>query len=176
MPQTLFALLAVMILGIFSLQMNRTIFAGEQKMILNEVATLATGVGTELLEEIGSKNYSFGIANQVFHEGQRDSLYAKGNFCNGPCLCDPDVNFAGCDFITSFDGKKATRERGGILFEVDFEVNYVQENDPSVISGTPTFVARVDLRITSPLLYVGSPDNPLEYKMSRVFTHPRVTG
>jgi|SRR5690606_16244420 len=175
MPQTLFALLAVMILGIFSLQMNRTIFAGEQKMILNEVETLATGVGTELLEEIGARPYTVGTEGVILSEEAKGSLPAKGDFC-GACGCNPDASFSGCFFITDFDGAKATRERNDIEFEVEIDVNYVLENDPAVISGTQTFSLRVDLTITSPLLYVGTPDNPLIYRMSRVFTHPQVTG
>src|SRR5690606_29163818 len=116
------ALLAVMILGIFSLQMNRTIFSGEQKMILNEVAVQATGVGAELLEEIGAKPYAHGVAERAFSENDINSLPEKGDFC-GACGCNPDANFNGCSFITDFDGATATRVRNDIEYNVDIEVN-----------------------------------------------------
>lgn len=176
MPQTLFALLAIMILGLFSMQANRSVFGTEQKMILNEVATQATGVGIEILEEIGSKGYDEAIPpGMVLPEAQIDLLATT--FCAGACGCDPNVpEDVACDFINAFDGKTATRVRDDLTYTVTITVNYVEDADPSVISADPTFSKRVDLSITNPLLYVGGPDNPLTFTMSRVYTHPAVTG
>ncbi|MFW5973179.1 MAG: hypothetical protein ACOCTG_04240 [Bacteroidota bacterium] len=175
MPQTLFSLLAIMLLGLFSLQANRSMFGNEQKMILNEVATQATGVGIELLEEIGSYPYDPATLGVVLEDSEKGLL--AETFCNGTCACDPDSPFYnGCLVINDFDGKTATRVRDDLTYSVDIDVVYVSESDPSVTSSLPTFSKRVDLKITSPLLYMGSPDNPLTFRMSRVYTHPTVTG
>src|SRR5690606_36736447 len=138
-----------------------------------EVAVQATAVGAELLEEIGAEPFAHGVVVRAFSENDIIPLPVKGDF-SGACGCNPDANFNVCSFISDFHGTTATRVRNDIEYNVDIEVNYVLENDPAVISGSPTFALRVDLQITSPLLYVGHPDNPLVYRMTRIFTRPNV--
>lgn len=167
--QVIYSLLALTIVGILGFSVSRGLMSVGQRAYQNETLTQVSGVANEILEDIGSRAFDANTISSV--PGSVSELTAVAGFGGG---CDPEVS---CIDIDDFDGKTLYREREGLDFTVDVRVEYVDQDDPTLVSSTPTFAKQVTLSITTPYVYKeNNPDSLITMQMSRVFTYNRTTG
>ena len=128
MQQTMLAILAMMLVGMYALNQNQRIARMKMNMIQNEVATIATSVGMDRLEHIGTKAYDQATkdANITLTSQLTDSAFPED---------------AQGDDIDDFD--KASRldtiklGEHALQFKVYTTVSYAQESDPNEeVTGT----------------------------------------
>lgn len=177
MIQTLYGILAIMLVMFLSLNVVRGTTSTQQKMILNEVGTLLTGIGMDVLDHIERKPFDRAtdesktagpptypmvtVAAQL--TGENTGEWGT-NACAGFLLCDD---------IDDFDGQTVTRDLDGLVYTVEIEVHYVDAATFADSGGTKTFAKEVTVTISNPYLTIG--DDPLEVAISRVFTYERIT-
>ncbi len=174
--QVFYAIIAMTLIALLSITLQRGTHGAFRKKVVNEVATQLTGVGVDVLENIGRKWFdsqvdttTIPIFPPVTDPAQ---LTPKGGF--GGCT---NYNAPGpaCDDVDDYDGMSISRDVDGILYNVDIEVNYVDEANPDYQPGTNTYAKEVQLDISSPYLYFNDPSNPLTVRMTRIFTHQMTT-
>lgn len=184
MIQTVYALLAIMLIGLVTLSFSRGIHSNEQEMMLNELASEMTSVGSEILNEVGRYPYDpVALVVTTDHVlNTRGALRLESTFGTGS-TCNPNTQYSGCLFINDFHGKTATRVRqriyNGVTHDITYTVEsivvrYVSESTPHTPTGTKTFAKEVVVTVSCPLVYLGSPDTPLKVQMSRVYTYPNI--
>ena len=122
MQQTLIAILAMMLVGMYALNQNRRIAQMKMNMIQNEVATIATSVGMDRLEHIGTKAY--------------DQATKNGKITSFNQLTDPvfPEDTQGDDIDDFNEASRLDTIRLGehaLTFEVSTTVSYAQESDPN---------------------------------------------
>ena len=171
----IYAVLSIMLVGIFSTNMFRSIHQGELKMITNEVVTELTGAGYSVLEFIGRRAFDENTDESkidplvypvITGTGQLTSIAGFGG-CASLTLADP-----GCDDIDDFDGVTVDVDHGEFVYEVVVDVQYV-DPQTAVPSGSPTYAKEVTLTLTNPYVLIGG--QPLQVTVSRVFTYGRHT-
>lgn len=187
MSQLIYAILAMALVLILSLNMARGISKTTSGQALNEVGTQLTGVGTEILEQIGRTH--FDAHNWQFGESTPTRPYC-GRVASDRMfeLSDPDpsaptstmgdcATFSGCRYIEGFEGLSTTVTRGELDYEVTVDtVFYVDPNDFATASATQTFAKRVQITVENPFLYVGDDTtNTFSLTLDRVFTYGCVT-
>jgi len=170
--QALYGLLAMALVAILSLTVMRATRSTDNSILVNEMATQASGVGVDVLEAIGrlpfdsktdtTKVFTFPTVTSA------DELTGEGSF--GGC-----ASFADCEDIDDFDGLTVTRTLDDFEYDVEIQVRYVSEDSPDVYSGGNTFAKEVRVQITNPYIFFGDPSNPLTIEMRRVFTYQRAT-
>ena len=108
MPQMIYSVAAILLLGVAFLNINQKVHGTDERMMFSELTLEMTGVGAEILDEIGKRPFD---ANTV--GGLLIPATALGASASvSPSACDPDdSNYAGCDTIGHFPGKTATRNR-----------------------------------------------------------------
>lgn len=177
MPQLIYSIAAIFVLGIAFLNVNQKVHGTEDRMMFSEITLEMTSVGAEILDEMGKRPFD---ANTV--SGLIIPASALGPTASvTPSLCDPnDSDYANCDTIGHFHGKTATRNRtrthSGTAYTVPYNVTsiavqYVSETAPHTVSGTPTFAKEATIRIETPVL-VDASGNPFGFEMRRVYTYP----
>ncbi len=57
MPQTMLAILAMMLFSMFAVEQQQKVYLAQQTMIRQTVSIMLNGAAVERLEEIGSKGY-----------------------------------------------------------------------------------------------------------------------
>lgn len=160
MPQTILALLALMIASLFSLQMHRQTIETQQRMIRNELALQSTGVAEDKLGEIGTMHF-----DEAVKHGQAVDSYAR--LTAGPPFADggPDN-----DDIDDFNGSVDTLARAiegeELHFRAEVRVVYVPDaNTDGAAASHQTKTKRVTVRVRS----VDWPSAE-EIRLSRTFT------
>lgn len=124
MPQTLLALVAVMMASLFAFQQQRYVLDMRMDMIRNEIATQATSVAVDRLEEIRAMSFDEATKGENNITSQSD-LTLKDHFTDDA----PPI-----DDVDDFDGATVQRFRvvgtDTLWFEVTTQVAYAQEADP----------------------------------------------
>jgi len=183
MAQIIYSLLALLMVMVLSMNMQRGIGRDQQEQSLNEVATQLTGVGTEVLELIGTQYFDrFNLDNQntrpycgrVADNGEEQDLLSSPSGVNFGACTDPDA----CAYIEGFEGLVFTRTQGEFDYEVEIlSVDYVDPQDFTrvVTSDSTSFAKRVQIEVTNPYLYIGDDPNDTDRQFSltleRVFTY-----
>ena len=177
MPQLIYSIAAIFVLGIAFLNINQKAHGTEERMMFSEIALETTGVGAEVLDEIGKRPFDANTVSGLVIPAAALSPTAHV----AVSVCDPDdPNYTGCDTIGHFHGKTATRNRtrthDGTAFAVPYEVTaidvqYVSETPPHTVSATPTFAKEVTIDVEAPAIVDGNGD-PFSFKMRRVYTYP----
>lgn len=177
MPQMIYSVAAIFLLGISFLNVNRKVHGTQERMMFSELALEMTSVGAELLDEIGKYPFDNGTISGLTTTTDSLSTTFGGGTCNPD---DPD--FGGCSTISDFHGKTATRSEtrvhGGTTYTVPYNVTaisvaYVGEASPHAPSpsNARTFAKEVTLTVSTPALLDGNGD-PIEIEMSRVYMYP----
>lgn len=170
--QALYGILAMALVALLSLTAMQATRSTDNRILVNEVATQASGVGIDVLEAIGSLPFdSKTDTTKVFvfpAVTSADQLTAEADF--GGCIA-----FVDCEDIDDFDGLTFTRDFDGLDFSVTVAVRYVNEVSPDQYTGTQTYAKEVRLLISNPYVYFTNPSNPLTVEMRRVFSYQRVT-
>jgi len=173
----IYAVLAIMMVGLFSLNMHRSMHQSQNRMVVNEVVTELTGAGYDILELIGRLPF-----DENTDESKQSPLeYPVINFtseltpaaqfggCTAVALEDP-----ACDDIDDFHGIPTfTITVDGLEYEADVAVQYVDPVNPDTPAGGNSYAKEVELTITNPYLLVGG--QPIQVNVRRVFTYNRHT-
>lgn len=142
MGQTLYAIIAMMVVSLFAMQQQRNALRAQLDMIDNEISMMASGVAVERLEEIGA---------QAFDQNTRG-----GETADSPNDLTPPSEFgAGFDQtgddLDDFHGSLTTFGRpigeDSLWFDVVATVDYVQENNHDQPSGNATKFKRVTVTV-----------------------------
>lgn len=142
MSQTLFAILAMMLATLFSLQQHRHVMQAQINMIRTEVATQATGVATDRLEEIGAKAFD--------EQTKGGTTLTAATSLTGPANFILDTPG---DDIDDFHNTQVTRYRTGdadtLSFQVETSISYVNSTNLYQESVTPTKFKKATVRVWS---------------------------
>ncbi|MFO8099470.1 MAG: hypothetical protein R6T83_07605 [Salinibacter sp.] len=176
MAQTIYGIIALALVSMLALSMHQGTTNTQQRHVLNEVATQVTGVGVEVFEHIGRG----GVAFDKFVVDTQTTFPTCGRTTTADVFTPEDSfapaeSYATSTYIEGFDGMtEVAIDRDDIPFEVDIEVAYV---DPVTLapSAVPTFAKEVTLTISSPFLFIKTPQTPVEVQMQRVFEYDTVT-
>jgi hypothetical protein len=176
MAQTLYGLIALALVSMLALNMQRGTTNTQQRQIFNEVATQITGVASEVFDHIARDAVYFDKyvydTRTVFPTCGRTTtpsvFTAEASFV-------PAADYASSLYIEGFHGMTGVPiDRDDLSYLVDITVRYV---DPVTLapSAVQTFAKEVTLTISSPLLFLSTPANPVEVTMRRVFEYDMVT-
>lgn len=124
MPQTLLALVAMMMASLFALNQQRGIMQTRLTMVRNEVATAATGVAVDRLEE---------VRTMAFDEATKgeDKIFSTSELTSKPTFTDdaPPI-----DDVDDFDASYVKRYRvwasDTLWYGVNTSVVYATEAQP----------------------------------------------
>lgn len=132
MPQTLLALAAMMMATLFALNQQRGIIQTRMSMMRNEVATAATGVAVDRLEEVRAMSFDEATKGE-------DKIFSPAALTSKPTFTDdaPPI-----DDIDDFDGSYVERFRvwksDTLWYGVATAVAYAQESAPDVPLADPS--------------------------------------
>jgi hypothetical protein len=172
MIQTLYSLIAIMMLAVLTLTFNKALHSNDTRMILTEVSSQVTPVAMDILDYIGTLRYDASVEDigLVQPSNLQDPI-------QGSTLCDPNNGYQGCaDVMNELHGKTITRTVHGLTYNILVEFEYLDPINPDQVSPDPSFHKRATLTITSPELMQANTNTPLEIKIKRRFSYPRVTG
>lgn len=170
MAQYIYLILALLVLGVLGLTVNRAIAGGQTRQVLNETETLVTTVGNEILDDIGQTWFDQYVLEKqgVLPDCGRPTdietykLASYGAF----------VTNKGRRWIESYHGLDTTLTRGGFDYDVALRVRYVAASKVKTSEddtlATQSFAKEVVAEITNPYFTVG--DQPLRLTMARTFT------
>lgn len=170
----IYAVVAIMLVGLFSMEMSRSIRHAETKMVLNEVLTQLSGAGYDVLEFAGQFPFDENTDESkqtplqypvITSVGELTALADFGG-CVGLVFTDPT-----CDDLDDLDDLQVVVDVDGFEYTVTIDVRYVNANNPDQVYVGKSFAKELALTITNPYLLVGG--QPLQVTVSRVFTYNR---
>lgn len=156
MNQMLFAVGAIMLLGILLVPVHQTSLNRQQVLIATEATNTATAIGQELIEEITVRKFDENYC------GRGDSATSATQFSATLTIETSKGDTAGrvwtYDDVDDYNNYKNTifTPRLGNFID-SCKVYYVTEDAPDVVSGSQTFLKRIDVRVKNP--YVLSKDS-----------------
>lgn len=152
MPQTILAVLAMMVAILIANQQNRGALQAQLSRIRGDIAVHATSVAEDMLSEVGAKAFDENTVGNSRAEGP-SYLTPESNF-------GPNQEAAGGNDIDDFHGeallKTRTLDTGTLSFQVEVKISYADENDTEKEVAGPTRVKKASLRVYS--LDVSNPD------------------
>ena len=142
--QTLYAIIAMMIMSLFAMQQQRQALRVQMDMIDQEINTIASSVATERLEEIGSKAFDQATTNG----NTITSASALAPTSEFGVNMDADTN----DDLDDFEGSQVmvVRSIGGsdLLFTTSSTVQYVTAGNLDQVSSSQTKYKMVTVTVT----------------------------
>ncbi len=163
MPQTMLAILAMMLFSLFAVEQQHKVYLAQQTMIRQTVVVMLNGASVERLEEIGSKGYDQTVVdNETLSSSAElsslDTEFGPGN----DHTAEDDLD----DFHIAVDTLYRAVGADSLGFVVGSEVVYASEFDPEqpAAPGTKTKFKLVTVTARSLTL----PD--LEVQISRSFS------
>lgn len=158
MPQTLLALVALMVAMQISLLQQRSILTARLDMVDTEYETVATGAGLDILDYIASKPFDEATDGRVVtNVAELTPLpFATGGTYEAAEDIDDFNGIVPFVYNTDFPN---------VPFTIAIEVRYVEENDLSQVATSQTFAKEVLVTLTNPYM-----ERPVT--LSRVFSYP----
>ncbi|MEM8599002.1 MAG: hypothetical protein AAGF99_03695 [Bacteroidota bacterium] len=153
MPQTLAALLAVLVLSLYALGQHRSEAALERGAISGEMEMTVAEVAREILTEASQRAFDEGdLGREDLRFDTRGLSVALGPEAGENVMVD-------FDDVDDFDGYSATvtRQRNGQQLDVRVLVivRYVQPDAPGTVSAVPTLAKEVVVTATDALTAYG---------------------
>lgn len=155
MPQTILAILALMLATLFAHQQQRGYVRTQMNMVRNELALQGTGVAEEVLGEIGGTAFDEATIDGTAEEGELTDLSDFGPEAN------PDID----DFHGQTLERTRTFRGNTLRFEVQVEVTYVDEDDLETESLSETKAKRATVTV-----YSKDIGQPVRIRVSRSYT------
>ncbi len=178
MYHIIYAMLAMLLVMFFSLNLMRAAQSTQQRQIINETGTQLTGVAADVFEYLASRAYDAATDTARVHVYPPVTTPLALTIEDGAGWggCTPYAsmyNPGACLDLDDYDGATMTRDYEGLEYDVEITVRYVQRNNPDQPSATQTYAKEVHLEITNPHLLLG--DNPVTAEMTRVYTYDEPT-
>ena len=149
MPQTLAALLAILVLSLYALGQHRSEAALERGAISGEMEMTVAEVAREILTE---------ASQRAFDEADLTRAELRFDTRGLSTVLGPEAGESAMvdfDDVDDFDGYAATvsRQRNGQRLDVrvNATVRYVQPDAPGTVSASPTLVKEVVVTVTDAL-------------------------
>lgn len=145
--QMLMAAGGLILLSTIFLSVNRTFANSSNVLISTKLDVLAVSLGASFIEDASSKSFdTHTVGNAV---DDLDSLTLPASL--GPGAGETYPHF---DDFDDFDGLSIQDSTTipGMLFNVDCKVEYVNENDPEIVSTTVTWHKKITVKISSPAM------------------------
>lgn len=189
MPQTLLALLALVLASFLMFNQQRLTVRSQTNMVTDEIELAATGLASEVIEFVGAKSFDEqSTPYEVYMEGGKAPADPSA-FTEGNAFGDPTLGPAGCDFIQPWrtpncddiddvDGidwtpVEVTLAHDRTLgFEVRTEVFYVDSTASMTPAVSQTLHKRVVMDIRSDHVSGDEQDGLLRF--TRVFSYDPV--
>ena len=182
MPQTLLALLAMILATLVSFNQQRNAVMTYEAMLDNEIEMAATGVFMHVMELIGGRSFDERTTPEGIHAAGTLPLDPAadfsaagrfGSYDRGSSGCDLEKAYVtpDCDDIDDLDGIRnaivsARFDMNRSLdFEIDIDVDYVTDAAFQVASSVPTRHKRVVVWARNPFLPYG------EIVLERVYSY-----
>lgn len=131
MPQTLLALLSVMLVSLFSYNQQRNVLSMRANMLRDEVALQATAVAVDRLDEIGAKAFDEATRSDAVSASNQLSamlsVYEGEQVSPGFASDSPSDDIDDFDNVTVYDSRSTWLD--SLDFKVHTEVTYVSEAD-----------------------------------------------
>ena len=163
MPQTMLAILAMMLFSMFAVEQQKKVYLAQQAMIRQTVSIMLNGASVERLEEIGSKGYDQTVVDSETLSSSTDLSSPDTEFGPGnDHTPEDDLD----DFHAAVDTVYRAIGAHSLGFVIESEVEYASEFDPEqpAAPGTKTKYKLVTVTARSLTL----PD--LEVRISRSFS------
>jgi uncharacterized membrane protein YgcG len=180
MPQTILAVLTLMVTITLSLSTHRQLADQKRGMMRNEIEVMATGIALQAMETIRSRDFDRFVAdhpNETADDPQED-FEPKSSWTSGDCEVFHESG-ADCNDIDDFHGMNAAKikfEMGGtgkkMPFHVRVQVRYMtlDSDDNFVPAGHQTYHKEVRVKVQdAPSGGVPLLDAPI--RLSRVFSY-----
>lgn len=139
MPQTLLALMAMMMMTLFAFNQQRNILMMREDVYMRDVDLRATGVAVDQLEAFSA--FAFDAATVG------DTITTAGALTGLADLGEDGTT----DDLDDFDGTTATATRetpfDTLAFSVTTSVAYVEEDDPDVAAASPTKYKKATVQV-----------------------------
>lgn len=148
MPQTLIAILAMVITTLFAFNQHKSVLTSRMNMIRQDVSMRATGVAVDVMEEIGA---------MAFDDATKTGKASDANLLSDlPLALDSsDVEqdeSGGVDDIDDFNGLTILRTRTHGAQTMNFEarprINYVSSDGTTIVE-VPTKFKRVSITVVA---------------------------
>lgn len=144
---SLLSIAAIFLFSLISMRFNSVALQTVQLEIENKVYLTAFSLGDDLLEKI--KQRAFDEETLVFHSINPDELTQASNL--GPDAGENSVSdFDDIDDYKGYSMEVSLPHVEG--FNIQSDINYVQEDNFDQISNIQTFYKRVDITVSSPYL------------------------
>lgn len=149
MPQTLAALIAILVLSLYALGQHRSEAALERGAISGEMELTVAEVAREILTEASQRAFDeVDLAREDLRFDTRGLSTLLGPDAGESAMVD-------FDDVDDFDGYSAvlSRQRNGLQLDVlvNATVRYVQPDAPGTVSATPTLAKEVVVTVTDAL-------------------------
>lgn len=160
MPQSILAMLALLMATTFVMQQQRSTLHTRTQLIRNEIALQSTGVAESVLSDIGTKAF----------DQETEKLDEEETLTDPDELTD-EVDFDGSGVrvaVEDYHNQTLTRKRpfraDTLEFTVEVEVTYVKDDQETPVDNqTKNKMATVTVRSTDI-------NNPVESRISRSYT------
>lgn len=139
MPQTILAVLALMITVTLSLSTHQQLADQQHDMIANEVEVMATGIALQAMETIRSRDFDSWVAEHPGNTATTPSVFEAAGRWGGKAQCNafnPPAGGSDCNDLDDFHDNPSTG--GSSPAEIDFEMGASGEAMP--------FKLRVEVR------------------------------
>ncbi len=158
MPQTLLALVALMIAMQLSLLQQRSVLNARLDMVDSEFETIATGAGLDILDYVGTHPFDQATISKTVTD---PSEFAELPFPTGGEY-EEAVDIDDFNQIASY---VYNTDFPNVPYNIMMEVRYVEEDDFSQVATEQTFAKEVIVTLTNEHL-----EQPVT--LSRVYTYP----
>ncbi len=163
MPQTMLAILAMMLFSLFAVQQQEKVYLAQKIMIRQTVTKMLNGAIVERLEEIGSTGYDQATVDSetissLAELSSSNSEFGPGNDHTPEDDCD--------DFHMAVDTLYRTVGTDSLGFVVESEVAYASELDPEQPAAPGTKTKYKLVTVTARVLTMPE----LEVNISRSFS------
>ncbi len=143
MPQTLLALLALMLAVTFSINQREATTAAQMRMIDSEIGVMATGVANQVFDHIGT--FPFDAAGVVDSPSQFRPASSFGEARGWEAASTID------DFHDQSTEFSVEAAHGSIDFSVSAHVEYVQRDGSQFVASTsPQYLKQVRVEVEGP--------------------------
>ena len=142
--QTLYAIIAMMLMSLFAMQQQRNALRVQMDMIDQEISTIASSIATERLEEIGSKAFDEATTN--------GTLITSASALTNQHAFGVNMDANATDDLDDFDGSEITVVRtiagSDLLFTTTSTVAYVSASNLDEVSASKTKYKMITVTVT----------------------------